>query len=148
MSEARFYESIEGAFSPLLEFGYRVVDRAYSARSFGNGWITYRGPSLLLEVLRDRSQHLVEFSVPGNPATRFYYGTLREVLGLPPIEALPDMPLEDLARHVVEDLRAIEEALSDREGKNTASAVEQWQAKWEADVLGRPSHGGHNGGGS
>lgn len=138
MSEARFYETVEGAFRPLLEFGYEVVERHYSAQSFGNGWVTFKGQPLLLQVMRDRSQHFVEFSVPGTPATRISYAGLLKVLGRPSPTDLPDMPLEEMARRVLDDLPAIQVSLNDRNREETAAAVRRWQEDWEAEVLGRP----------
>ena len=138
MSETEFYKSIEGAFHPLLDIGYDVADRHYSAGSFGNGWVTYRSESLVLRVLRDRGQHFVEFSVPGSHASGLYYGTLREVLERPRIEALPDLAVKDIARHVIEDLPGIEVALSDGECEKTVSAMREWQVNWEEERFGRP----------
>ena len=129
-NEARFFEEIESAFQGLADRGFEITHRNYTDSSFGNGLIRYDNGSLAIEVIRDRSQHFVDFFVTHLPGQRFQHWVIRSHLGRPLPENAPDRPVRWLGRTVCEDLDEIAPLLRPDRAPETAESLARIYDEW------------------
>ena len=106
-------ENLRAPFAYLAGAGFSEGAADYSPQTFGNAFVEYESPCLLIRVVRDRGQLRLDFASPSDVETWFDLDLVLRVLNADEasrsVANTPDAGIQELSTTLEEWIRPIQQ---------------------------------------